>query len=286
MKKLLVSALALSTLAGGMSAASAAVETFMLYNLNFTFTNPEMTVWRVNSGPQTTSGAASSINSDLSLNTDGSGKISGSGWMFINYGTNAGFSQVIVDVTGRIGSTATKPVSVSLQIHGSGYTSDGVGGGSGLQANFKFTGAPGTNPDNTNSTVIIGTLTGDLRGKTPLAAKDAKVSETATLGSDSSIPNISADVLQSTRRMIVFESDPFAGVGTIHLADYKFTVKGTGRDSGGSIGVSGTLTSYTNNVGTNPVVFLAPSGGNAKGKVNGQVISGTAATTTANLISD
>ena len=274
-----------------MSAASAAVETFMLYNLNFNFTDSTMEVWNVggnngggNIGVNTTGGAATSISSDFSLNTDGSGKISGSGFMFVNY--NVGHSLIVVDVTGRIGSTATKPVSASLQIHGSGYTSDGLGGGSPLQANFKFVGAPGPDPDNTNNTVIVGTLTGNLHGNTPLDAKNAKLSETATVTSSSFTANINADVLQSTRRMVLFESDPFSGVGTIHLAAYKFTIRGTGRDSGGSIGVSGTLTSYTNNVGTNPVVFLAPSGGTAKGKVNGQVISGTAdaANTTAILI--
>jgi hypothetical protein len=77
--------------------------------------------------------------------------------------------------------------------------------------------------------------------------------------------------------MLVFNSG-WSGNGSISKTNaYKLNVKGAGSNRGSTLSVAGSLGAYTNNVGTNPVVFLAPISAEAKGRIAGQVISGAAA---------
>ena len=89
MKKMKVSILALSALAGGILAASAAtVMTYIPYSFNVTYTNAAAVIWEVNGAPGTTGTAFPQVFSDAAAQTDGSGKITGTGWMGIEYNTN------------------------------------------------------------------------------------------------------------------------------------------------------------------------------------------------------
>jgi len=80
--------LALAVMAGGMMAASAATVTiYNAYDITADFTNAAK-VLDIFGGPATVSGFAS-ITSDLDYNVDGSGKITGAGWVRIDYSSNA-----------------------------------------------------------------------------------------------------------------------------------------------------------------------------------------------------
>ena len=69
------------------------------------------------------------------------------------------FSIFVVDLTGKISSSATKPdAAVQLRIKGSGYTVGSTGVATLNNLNLSFKGAPGPDPSNPNRTRIVGTL--------------------------------------------------------------------------------------------------------------------------------
>jgi len=274
--------------------ASGAVETFTAYGLNIVWTNSEAVVWDVNGAPRTPGGAMPAISQAVAVDMDAAGKITGSGTTTITYNSSGlPVSRFIVDITGKISSSTAKPTPVvTIVIKGSGYTIDGSGGATTTlnKLNLKFTGQPGQDPTNPNRLRIVGTVSGTITGPTPLDAKSAKLSGLVAFisNSGSSFTDLSTVILQNTKKMLVYDSD-WSGSGSIGRTNgFKLVAKGIGQNRGSSLSVSGSLGSYTNNVGTNPVVFLAPVSAAAKGKIAGQVVTGdaTSAEIGAGLITD
>ena len=294
MNRIKISLLALSASLIINFSASAAVETFTAYGLDIVWTNSGAVIWEVNGAPRTPGGAMPEILQSVAVDMDASGKITGSGITTITY-NSAGLpvSRFVVDITGKISSTPTKPTpAVTIVIRGNGYTIDGSGGATTTlnKLSLKFTGEPGQDPTNPNRLRIVGTVTGTLTGPTPLDSRSAKLSGlVAYISNSGSGPaNLSTAILQNTRKMLVYDSD-WSGSGSIGRTNsFRLQARGIGRNRGSSLTVSGALGSSTNNVGTNPIVFLAPASAAAKGKIAGQAVSGdgTAADISVGLITD
>src|SRR5690242_6287070 len=102
MNRIKISLLALTLSAISFSAA-AATETFTAYGLDITWTNSAAVIWDVNGAPRTPGGALPEITQSVAVDTDASGKITGSGTMAIAYNsTGLPLSRFVVDVTGKI----------------------------------------------------------------------------------------------------------------------------------------------------------------------------------------
>ena len=281
MRKVKITLLALSICAVTSTALRAA-ETFTAYNLGINYTNNSAQYWSVNGGPTTTGTSFLQIVPGFPyVQTDGFGHISGSGALTVTYNTaGVPFSVFYVDYVGRVVANAVVPTTVTLLIKGSGYTIDGSGHATATNntISLKFTGQPGINPLNKNQTKILGNLTGMIRGPTPLGNNQAIPAVQVVFtgfASRADFVSLSPDVLQSTRRIQLFDSS-LSGLGTITGSTYKLTARGSGLGRGAIIGVNGFLGSYTNFVGTNAVGFTAPISAELKGKVQGQVVSGSA----------
>lgn len=83
-----------------MGATARAEEAFTAYALSMPF--PDAVYYTVNGGPSTIDGFPF-IGNALTLKTDGTGKISGAGWLWIDY-SNAPYSAYLVNVDGKISS--------------------------------------------------------------------------------------------------------------------------------------------------------------------------------------
>ena len=292
MKLTKLSMLTLAMAVGGMSASLAADETFVPYTLSATFTNSQA-IWEMTRGPVSVAGFPE-VDAGVSVQTDGTGKITGGGTVGIVY--NSGglpFSKFLVKVTGKISSSKSKPTpEVSMLLVGSGYTADGNGGAM-LNSSIvlSFTGTPGADPNNVNQQTLVGTVAGKISGQTPLGV-NAKFAVAATAASDSFQPDFrrgrpdfdALDVVQSERRMVLLNG-AFAGKGSV-LSNGVFNaaIKGVNSGKGCTLALTGTLGPYTNNIGALPVTFQAPVSVTIDGEVLGQIISGDATTVNASLI--
>jgi len=88
MKQMITGILALLALAGGTVASRAAIATFTPYSFDAIWTNSTATVWDVNGSARTTGGTFPNFSpSGMSVQTDGSGKITGAGMMRLDYNT-------------------------------------------------------------------------------------------------------------------------------------------------------------------------------------------------------
>jgi hypothetical protein len=219
--------------------------------------------------------------SATSVQTDGTGSISGDGTVKVTYNT-AGlpYSRFAVMYSGQISAPAGSTPTVTMFIRGNGFTVDGNGGtNANLNSlNLKFVGQPGVNPLNTGQIRIVGQFTGTIHGDTPLAEGATTLTsplQAVITGSGTSQPSISSGIVQSSTRMMIFHPS-FTGSGTIGTTgSYKFNELGLGQNRGATFVVSGSLGPYTNQIGTNAVAFTAPASAQLKGKVCGQVVSGT-----------
>jgi hypothetical protein len=291
MKQMITGILALLALAGGTVASRAAIATFTPYSFDAIWTNSTATVWDVNGSARTTGGTFPNFSpSGMSVQTDGSGKITGAGMMRLDYNTMGSPSTLfVVDIKGRISSSVSKPAAVvTLNLRGTGFTSDATGTNATLTTmNLKFTGQPGVDPANANLIRIVGTLSGSIRGATPLGAPSARIDGlVAYINNSGSNPaEFSADVLQSARAMLIFDS-AWTGHGAINTRTdtYKLGVRGASQNQGSTLALTGDLGSYTNN--TLPNGFAAPVTMNAKGKVEGQAVLGTNAQISVRLITN
>jgi hypothetical protein len=296
MKKLKISLLALSVLAGGsLVASAAAATTYTAYNLFAAWTN--ITVWDVD-GAITTSGTTfPQVDNDTFVSTDGSGKITGGGFLTVDYNTNnVPWSRIFVDISGKVSSTKSSAASVSLTMKGNGFTVQDhtvAATATPVSCNLKFTGAPGPNPDTNSSqtSIIVGTVSGTITGNTPLGTKTAKVTNLpVVLQSGSFTLQASMDVLASATKMSIWGlgNSTFTGTGNIKK-DNTFTanLKGTGNGKGSSLSLTGTIGTYTNGfAGTNSgISYSAPVQPiNIKsGKIQGQTVSGASTSVSANL---
>jgi len=271
-------------------------EAFIAYSLSNNFATP--TIWSVDGGPATLQGASPFISDSIVLQTDGAGKVTGTGWFWIDYVT-APSAPFFVDVTGKIASSPTQPTPVvTLLLKGSGYSLDGNGGATLNKLNAKFVGQPGPDPDATNgSMVIVGKLTGKITGTTPLGDNSASLNLDMIIPDSTSTPlALSTVVVQSAKRMLLYNFDfqgkggtnpdfDLDGSGTVNPTKntYKFSARGRGPEKGWSLVVSGALGPYTSSVRTN-VTFLAPVSASAKGKIQGQAVSAQTTNIAAEII--
>jgi hypothetical protein len=293
MKKTRVSLLALAVLAGGMLAAAAATNTFRAYELNADYDdNANAKIWWVRGGPENPTDAVYPhfAYQNGSLVTDGSGKISGMGEWRITYSSSGTpfttfYGTIVGKLAGKIGTAAT----VTMTVKADGYTVDGTNYANPFKGSFKFTGQAGTAPGNANDPAMVGLLTGSASGSTPADPKGFKLPPGRVAYIDRSgfgYASINADVLQSSRGTMQLFSSSLQGNGSIkNNATYRATVKGVGSNKGVSVSFSGAMALKTDNVGTNPISFLAPTTAEIlKGsKSNGQAIQGAAARVTADL---
>src|SRR5205809_5271295 len=129
MKNAKIRMLVWSLLTAGILVTSAATNYLVAYNLDAAWTNAEATVWDVNGAPRTPGGGFPEVSQSSAVQTDGAGKISGTGSMEITYNsTGVPFSRFATDIKGRISSTPSKPTPVVLlNIKGVGFTTDETG---------------------------------------------------------------------------------------------------------------------------------------------------------------
>ena len=273
--------LAVCAMASGLTSARAA-EAFTAYNLNLAFTNAQASVWNVTGAPQTTGTTYLTVTpGGTSVQTDNAGHISGYGLLTVAYNTaQLPLSTFTVTYSGQITGTAGSNVTATIFARGPGYTVDG----SGLPTtalnsiSLKFVGQPAISPLNPNPFRIVGNLNGVIHGPTPLAMGGTTVlpSVQAVInGSRSNSVSLNVDVAQSQKRMVVFANGG-TGTGTLGATNsYKFNVLGTGENSGYAYLLSGVLGPYTNFMVSSNVIFEAPITAQIKGKVRGQIISGS-----------
>jgi len=93
-------------------------ETFSAYTLRADWTNLEAVVWDVHGAPRTVPGTFPELTPSVSVDTDGAGKITGAGSVEMLYdGTGFPFSIFVVDITGKISSSTSKPeAAVQLRL--------------------------------------------------------------------------------------------------------------------------------------------------------------------------
>jgi len=278
-----------------MLAAYAATTTYKAYDLNASYDdNISARYWSVTGGPEN---LADAIYPQLDyrpgpVSTDASGKISGVGEWRIWYGTShAQFTTFFGTISGKLSGKIGSPATVTMTIKAEGYTVDGAGLSTPFKGSFKFSGQPGTNPAQTNQQAMVGIVSGSVSGSTPVDPKGFKIASNRAAyidRSDFAYAGINVDVLQSSKGNMQLFSSRLQGNGsTKNDATYKATVKGVGLNKGISVSFSGSMNLRTEDVGGNPVSFLAPTTAEIlKGsKWNGQAIQGAASRpVTADLI--
>ena len=281
MKKLKVSLLALSFVAGGIAVASAASsEVNRSYTLSV-FTTNSTRIWDVYGIARPVSGYPS-VQQNVNVGTDDSGKIIGSGFIRLDFNTNnAPYSGYSVDVTGKV-TTKGNLASVTMKAKGPGGLTNGDGTAEPGSIDLQFTGQPGPNPFNTNNpAVIVGKLKGSIKGESPLSgSKKTYKFQDVIAGIPSSSPwnplDFQIGVLQTEKKQQYLGYD-VQGKGTIKNNTFKGSVKGIGWAKGSSTTFNGTLGVYTNNIGTNLFPFAAPNTFEVtKGKTHGQTWTGVA----------
>jgi hypothetical protein len=294
MKKTKLSLLAISVLVVGTLAASAATTTYRAYRLDVRCDdNANAKVWSVRGGPQN---PVDTIYPHFdyrggSVDTDGSGKISGVGeWRITYSSTGTPFTTFYGTVSGKLAGKIGSAPTVTMTVKADGYTVDGTNYAKPFKGSFKFTGQAGTTPGNANNPAMVGNITGSASGSTPVDPKGFKLLSGRVAYIDRSgfdYARINADVLQSSTGKMQLFSTSIQGNGSIKdSATYKATVKGAGFDKGVSVSFSGTMGLLNQLVGTNSVTFLAPTTAEVlKGsKLNGQAIQGPASRVTADFI--
>ncbi len=106
--------------------AAHATDTFTAYDLNITFTNETAGYWSVNGAPTTTGTSflqITPVGRGSSVQTDDSGKITGTGMLQVAY-NQAGLPYSVFTVTysGQISAPTGAPPVVRITIKGPGYT--------------------------------------------------------------------------------------------------------------------------------------------------------------------
>jgi len=297
MRKLKVGLSALSFIAGGLFAASAAStpNTGSSAAIDIDFggvggTNGQQ-IYRVFGLPVATSNTTQVVDVGGSIvDTDGAGKIEGVAFVTITYpgtGTNgaaAGTATFIVDTTGNITSKGNPGVAtVSMNMKGNGYSQDANNVFSGASLSLKFTGT--ATADNT--------FAGTLNGSVKLGSKTITGNTTDSLKAvPAVITDIGASSFSVSAQIVEFNTKfwaggemadfvPFSGSGTTKGGNYTANLKGIGSGKGSSVKLTGATTVATNGfitVGTNenvPVIITIPGTATATGKVAGQKLNAT-----------
>jgi len=312
MKKLKISLLTMAVVAGGAIGASAATakttegDTFTV-DLVFP-SNAPLSFVSVSDIPQGAKALTiSNVEANVSVNTDGSGKIEGAGFLRISYGipsisvdTNTtppttnisfaltAFSDYIVDVSGKISTKNNNP-NIQESIKGKGYSTTGsnisIINAQAASSSFSvsFTGnsavsSNGTTAGNLKGSINPGKVTAINGGKT------IKVDETAILNVDNiQITDLPVTVVAFGGKFdaVAFAGGDgaFRGSGSSSNGKFNSNFKGVGNARGSSFKITGAtapvaiITDVTNNV-----TFV--SQGELKGKILGQTVDVKGLTTT------
>ncbi len=301
MKKLQVSLLALSLLAGGSLAASAAaVHTGSDYDVTISWTNPAPTsIFLLENVPVPDTNA--SVNVQVlqdDVSTDGSGKIDGAAVYRITFSSGASnntvlaIADIVCDVSGVINLKGATPTA-TVQIKGNGASVDSTGVIGVANLSLKFTGSP-TNINSTGSTKFTGNFTGTVKvglasvnGGKPINVGSKGNTTTGSAGGFGLPLSFDGQVVQSDTKlyMIGFVSDGggFNGNGNVNSKQGKYTanLQGFAFAKGSTLSLSGTTGTQTNvwfQFGTNPPVqatISVPGTADAKGKIAGQTVKAT-----------
>ncbi len=307
MKKAQVSLLALSLLAGGTLAASAAAtHTGSDYDVTIAWTNPAPTSIFFLEGvpvPDTnTSVNVTVLNDDVT--TDGGGKIDGAAVYRITFLSGASnntvlaIADIVCDVSGVINLKGATPTA-TVQIKGNGASVDSAGVIGAANLSLKFTGSP-TNLTRTGSTTFTGNFTGTVKvglasvnGGKPINVGAKGNTATGSAGGFGIGLSFDGQVVQSDTKMYIIgfvgDGGGFNGNGSINSKQGKYTanLQGFAFAKGSTLSLSGTTGSQTNvwfQFGTNPPVqatISVPGTADAKGKVAGQTIKATGGVVTA-----
>jgi len=292
MKKVKVGLLALSFIAGGIIAGSAAKQpnTGSSTDIVIDFGSNAPSVYYVDGVPVPTGNENVTVGFNI-VSTDGAGKIEGVAYMNIDFtdGTNVnGSAQFIVDVSGKIGNKGDA-TSANITLKGNGFATDSSNTVSSASLSLKFVGSPA----GTNDT-LVGTLNGTIKlgTKTITGATTVKVKDTAaSVDAFSSSFNVFARIVEFNDKLwaagaMVGEQVPVSGTGNLNAKKNTFTanLKGVAYGRGSSAKLSGTTSTATNAIviiGTNevPVTIVIPAQVEANGKVLGQKVSATGGTT-------
>jgi len=300
MRKLKVGLSALSFIAGGIMAASAATKApnaGISAAITIDFSTNAQRIFSVSGLPVSTdSNQTVNVIFDR-VSTDGAGKVEGVAYIVVNYagsGTNEGSGSTadfIVDVTGSITSKGNPSVATaSLNLKGNGYSVDGSSTINGASLALKFTGTP--NSDN----VFAGTLTGTVKlgTKSITGNTSDKIDQPATIENTESVGfDIFANIVEVNSKFWAAGDMadgflPYSGSGSMNAKKGTFSanLKGVGVfGRGSSAKLTGTTTVATNGIiviGTNevPVTIVLPaSDTTATGKILGQKLNATGGVT-------
>jgi len=295
MRKLKVGLSALSFIAGGILAASAAStpNTGSSAPIFIDFGTNAQRIYYVGGLPVSTDSNQTVTVIFDRVDTDGAGKIEGVAYITISYssGTNGGATaNFIVDVTGSITSKGNPSVATaSLNLKGNGFSTDGSGVINQASLTLKFTGTP--NGDNRFAGTLSGTV--KLGTKTITGNTTDKIDTAAIIDSTFSEPfDVFAYVVELNTKFwaagdMADGSLPFSGTGSINTkkGTYSANLKGIGAfGKGSSAKLTGTTQVATNGtiiVGTNevPVTIVIPGTADATGKILGQKLNATGGVT-------
>jgi hypothetical protein len=325
MKKIVVSSLALLAIAASTmvaSSASSAGSVGATYDESITWPTGPTLISVDNGFPLLSLSTTTNIDIEAEVSTDGSGKIEGVAYVRILHGggstnvteeivtnsdnttttnfttnvaTGTGFSDFIVDVTGKITSKKAA-TAVTLTLKGSGYSSSNTAPDFfTVEANAKpatlsltFNGTGGAVSNDTITGTVKGSINPGLKGINN--GKSLKISEDATLAVSSfGLSNLFLEIVQIGNK---FSSADFVGEGgggifsgkgsSNNKGTFTSTHKGVGQAHGANFKLSGTtgplniaFGDVTNNVPNAPLSDIE-----LKGKLIGQTVDVTGGTAT------
>jgi hypothetical protein len=283
--------LALAVLSGGLLAASAAKvpPATESYGVSISF-DTAPTIHYVYGVPVPTNQVA--FTTWESVNTDGSGKISGVTGLtipFLDDSNNImGYADLVVNVTGTIkGTPPDATVKMNLKGNGVSFSSDNTTTGA-ASISLNFTGTPQANHS------ILGTFSGTVKTGLPdvNSGKPIKVKNDAAIIRTGDVNWSDVDVVGGVTLVgsklysagwLADENVPYSGSGSVNKGKFKATLKGVAWGKGSQESLSGTTAVVTNGfvtIGTNqfPIQITIPANITAKGKIAGQSFTASGST--------
>ena len=291
----------------GASAATAKTTEGQTFQVDLLFpSNAPLSIISVSDIPQGAKALTiSNVEAQVNVDTDGSGKIEGAGFLRISYGIPAitidtnttppttnvsfaltAFSDYIIDVNGKISTKNNNP-NVQESIKGKGYSTTGSNisiinaqaASSSLSVNFTGNSAVssnGTTAGNLKGSINPGKVTAINNGKT------IKVDETAILNVDPiNVTDLPIQVVSFGGKFdaVTFGGANFRGNGSSSNGKFNSSFKGLGQERGSSFKLTGSTAPVAIIIGgsTNNVTFV--SSGVLKGKILGQTVERTGITT-------
>jgi hypothetical protein len=305
MKKVKVSLLALSLLAGGSLAASAAAaapgtgsDYRVIINWSSNATTTAAPIFFITDAPVTgTNGTfiAQVLPSRSSVFNDGSGKVDGAAVYRVTLGSSGtnGASTAAADmvctVTGNITLKNSVP-TVTLNIKGNGASIDSAGtiGNANMSLKFVGSGSSSTNAGDVFTGTFSGTVNTGIKGSKPFKV-DQTTAGTAPAFADPVI--FDGAVVQSPNSKLftmasIGDATQVTGSGSENVKKQSYTVntKGFGFSKGANLNLSGATAVVTNlwiildQTNLTQATIVIPGKADAKGKIAGQAVKATGAT--------